>query len=245
MLVRLIFVKLILNFINLAPSVRLVAFCQWRQGYRDFLFARMESLEVLDQGFKRDPNFDPQEYLSGSQIKGQPIVARLIVDPPVSRWLDQDAPAGVEEKKQFLGGRVCLVVDTEGEKELVRWVLKHGRLVKVIEPERLVIRIKKEDMPRKPIKNGLRQRQQFRRGEHRLRGNELTSYLAMANFEDLTKRLEATENYRQSADTDRLSAETLRATLSVGDSYRKCSESHQCLSSDEYVCRRRYSSSCI
>jgi len=30
------------------------------------------------------------------------------------------------------------------------------------------------------------------------RGNELTSYLAMANFEDLTKRLEATENYRQS-----------------------------------------------
>ena len=39
------------------------------------------------------------------------------------------------------------------------WVLKHGRLVKVIEPERLVIRIKKEDMPRKPIKNGLRQRQ--------------------------------------------------------------------------------------
>ena len=75
------------------------------------------------------------------------------------------------------------------------------------------------------------------------RGNELTSYLAMANFEDLTKRLEATENYRQ--DTDRLPAETLRATLSVGDSYRKCSESHQCLSSDEYVCRRRYSSSCI
>jgi len=146
-------------FINLAPSVRLVEFCQWRQGYRDFLFARMESLEVLDQGFKRDPNFDPQEYLSGSQIKGQPIVALLIVDPPVSRWLDQDVPAGVEEKKQFLGGRVCLVVDTEGEKELVRWVLKHGRLVKVIEPERLVIRIKKEDMPRKPIKNGLRQRQ--------------------------------------------------------------------------------------
>ena len=52
-------------------------------------------------------------------------------------------------------------------------------------------------MPRKPIKNGL-QRRQFGRGERRLRGNELTSYLAMANFEDLTKRLEATENYRQS-----------------------------------------------
>ena len=43
-------------------------------------------------------------------------------------------------------------------------------------------------MPRKPIKNGL-QRRQFGRGERRLRGHELTSYLAMANSEDSKERL--------------------------------------------------------
>ena len=48
-------------------------------------------------------------------------------------------------------------------------------------------------MPRKPIKNGL-QRRQFGRGERRLRGNELTSYLAMANSEDPKERLEAMKN---------------------------------------------------
>ena len=65
----------------------------------------------------------------------------------------------------------------------------------------------------------------------------------MANFEDPTKRLEAMENYRQSQILTGcpLSDETLWATLSVGDSYRKFSESHQCLSFDEYLCRRRYS----
>ena len=60
-------------------------------------------------------------------------------------------------------------------------------------------------------------------------------------------RLEAMENYRQSQILTGcpLSDETLWATLSVGDSYRKFSESHQCLSFDEYLCRRRYSFSCI
>jgi hypothetical protein len=50
-----------------------------------------------------------------------------------------------------------------------------------------------EDMPRKPIKNGL-QRRQFGRGERRLRGHELTSYLARANSEDSKERLEAMKN---------------------------------------------------
>ena len=48
-------------------------------------------------------------------------------------------------------------------------------------------------MPRKPIKNGF-QRRQFGRGECRLRGNELASYLAMANSENPKERLEAMKN---------------------------------------------------
>ena len=48
-------------------------------------------------------------------------------------------------------------------------------------------------MPRKPVKNGL-QRRQFRRGESRLRGDEVKHYLTLADSDDPQDRIEAMEN---------------------------------------------------
>ena len=50
-----------------------------------------------------------------------------------------------------------------------------------------------ENMPRKTIKNGF-QRRQFRRGERRLRGDEVKHYLTLADSEDSQDRIEAMEN---------------------------------------------------
>ena len=48
-------------------------------------------------------------------------------------------------------------------------------------------------MPRKPVKNGF-QRRNFRRGERRLRGDEVRYYRALADSEDPQDRIEAMEN---------------------------------------------------
>ena len=48
-------------------------------------------------------------------------------------------------------------------------------------------------MPRKTIKNRF-QRRQFRRGERRLRGDEVKHYLTLADSEDSQDRIEAMEN---------------------------------------------------
>ncbi|HIB91875.1 TPA: hypothetical protein EYO57_32600 [Candidatus Poribacteria bacterium] len=48
-------------------------------------------------------------------------------------------------------------------------------------------------MPRKPVKNGF-QRRQFRRGERRLRSDEVKHYLALADSEDPQDQIEAMEN---------------------------------------------------
>ena len=118
------------------PGIRLVAFCQLRQANREFLFSRMKSLSLLDQFFEPQP-FDIDLYLSGSRIKDQPLTAKLVVSPPLTRWLDQDPPAGLKQQTPLPADQLSLLVDTEGRKELLYWVLKYGCLVEVIEPQSL------------------------------------------------------------------------------------------------------------
>ncbi len=120
-----------------SSTVRLIAYCQLRQDFREFLFNRIKSLTLLEESFQRQSSFDVHRYMLGSQIKDQPVNAILVIKSPLIHWIQQDPPPGLIKQTLLTKDKFSLEVDTEGRKELIYWILKYGQLVEVIEPKSL------------------------------------------------------------------------------------------------------------
>lgn len=132
----------------------LVAFCHIRNSMRDFALDRIEKIEILNERFKKDENFNIKEYLEKSFriYKGDEENIILKFDSYQAKWIKERIWHKSQEIKEIEDGSLILKI-TGNREEIKRWIFGYGSHVEVLEPESFREEIKTEIRKLKSIYN--------------------------------------------------------------------------------------------
>jgi len=124
-----------------------IAFCHKRQDFRDFRIDRIRELQVLEESFQRDPNFNPKEYLANrfQYERGNQTFSVVI-------WFDRATAPYIRERRWHItqtivkhaDGSLTLQMEVPGLNDIKRWVLGYGKGAVVKAPPELVTLVKAE-----------------------------------------------------------------------------------------------------
>lgn len=120
----------------------LIAWCEWRQDFRDFFLGRMREWTLLapDGAFPRDSAFDVAEYLqAGFTLRhGEDLVTvRVRFSPYQARWVRERQYHPSQRAEDEPDGGLRLTLRVAGTAEVKRWLLGYGAEVEVLEPAEL------------------------------------------------------------------------------------------------------------
>jgi len=124
-----------------------IAFCNKRRDFRDFRIDRIQDLEVLEESFQRDPNFNSDEYLANrfQYERGNQTFSIVI-------WFDRATAPYIRERRwhitqtiaEHMDGSLTLQMEVPGLNDIKRWVLGYGKGAVVKAPPELVELMKGE-----------------------------------------------------------------------------------------------------
>lgn len=118
----------------------LIGFCHERRGFRIFLLDRMRNVEILDEDFDPDPDFDPQRYIrSGFGVwSGEPYDIELRFAPEVAHLTEERRLHATQRVTHHEDGAATLTMQASGLPHLASWVAGFGGDVQARTPEALV-----------------------------------------------------------------------------------------------------------
>lgn len=116
----------------------LAAYCHLRKSIRHFRLDRIEHLKLLDKTFIRPLDFDTQR-----QVDDRKFVARALFSPNVARWVLEE-PSFYTVSAQDCPEGLIVTFKARHETDLLDWLLKWGRNVRILEPESLRERLIEE-----------------------------------------------------------------------------------------------------
>lgn len=114
----------------------LVAFCHKRNEFRDFALDRIKKVEVLNESFEKDKNFNIKNYLKQAFriYKGDLEKIKLKFDSFQSKWIKERIWHESQEIEELPDGSVILKINAN-RNEIKRWIIGYGSHVEVLEPE--------------------------------------------------------------------------------------------------------------
>jgi len=120
----------------------LIAWCEWRQGFRDFFLGRVREWRLLapEGAFQRDPEFDPDAALRrGFDVRhGEALVTvRARFSPYQARWIRERRYHESQQTEEEANGGLVLTLRVAGMSEVGRWLRGYGAEVEVLEPASL------------------------------------------------------------------------------------------------------------
>ena len=123
-------------------SWHVVGWCHLRKDVRIFKVDRIRSLQITDEMFERDPEFDVEDFLlSGWGItrlpEQEPEEIELIFSGPATRWVGEENWHPSQELEQLDGGRIAFRLNLPVTEEFCRWVLGYGAYCEVVKPDSL------------------------------------------------------------------------------------------------------------
>ena len=121
------------GLVHLDRAWYLVAHDHERRALRHFRLDRIEDLAVLPERFARPPDFDLGQHGSGD---GRPLVARVLFDPAVARWVRESRFFYVVAEEEGPDG-LLVTLRARRESELLPWLLGWGGTARVLAPESL------------------------------------------------------------------------------------------------------------
>lgn len=126
------------HMVNYMGNWHLIAFCQLRNDWRDFLLGRMTNCQIEETAFTIRAMEEWQPLLQNSfgiyQNKDLfDVVLRFT--PERSRWVKEEV--WHEEQKEYVDNNGFLVrtIPVSHEAEIMMEILKHGAQLEVLEPE--------------------------------------------------------------------------------------------------------------
>lgn len=127
----------------------LIAWCEWRQGFRDFFLGRVREWRLLEGegAFERGPDFDAAAYLSqGFALHhGEALViVRLLFSPYQARWIRERRYHASQQCSERADGSLEMTLALAGTSEVKRWLLGYGAEVEVLEPPSLRAEVEDE-----------------------------------------------------------------------------------------------------
>jgi len=117
----------------------LIAWCEWRQNWRQFFLGRVREWALLPgpDAFAPDPAFDVNAYLArGLDLMHgpEPVTVRARFSPRQARWVRERRYHDSQETEELADGGLVLTLRVAGTAEVRRWLLGYGAEVEVLEP---------------------------------------------------------------------------------------------------------------
>ena len=127
----------------------LIAWCEWREAFRDFYLGRAREWRLLpgDCAFVRRPEFDLDAYLRQSLHlhRGQEqVTVRARFSAYQARWIRERQYHASQQIEELPDGGLVLTMQVAGTDEVKRWLMGYGAEVEALEPEALRAEIRQE-----------------------------------------------------------------------------------------------------
>ncbi len=115
----------------------MIAWCEKREGLRDFVLARVRDLEVLPEKFRRPREFDVDAYMNATfgLFKG-PATGQAVLrfSPEQGRWVKNQIWHRHQRIEEMKDGFIEMILPVSDLNEIKMEVLKFGSGVEVLEP---------------------------------------------------------------------------------------------------------------
>jgi predicted DNA-binding transcriptional regulator YafY len=124
-----------------------IGYCHNRQAIRWFRVDRIRKLEVLQQSFNRDPDFDPQQHFEDifqAEVGGELRSISVWFEAKTAPYIRERIWHPSQEIVEHEDGAVTLRFVAKGLQEVRRWVLSYGRGAIVLQPPELVTMMREE-----------------------------------------------------------------------------------------------------
>jgi len=124
-----------------------IGYCHNRQEIRWFRVDRIKELEVLEQNFVRDPNFDAKDHLEmifQHEVGGVPVAVAIWFDARTAPYIRERRWHPSQELQEHEDGSLTLHMVVRGLNDVKRWVLGYGKGAIVREPSELVQLVRDE-----------------------------------------------------------------------------------------------------
>jgi len=136
-------------FLHICRSGNLyvIGFCDLRQEIRWFRVDRIEKLELLEQSFELDHNFDPYVYLEKifhAEVGEKSYEIEIWFDSTIAPYIRTGNWQIDQKMIDHPDGSLTFTMISSGLNEIKRWVLGYGKGAKVKEPPELVELVRKE-----------------------------------------------------------------------------------------------------
>lgn len=117
-----------------------------KKEFRTFAVERMRRVRALPQApFTRDPDFDPSKLFDGAFgliAGGERHKVVVEFEPRVATWIEEREWHPSQKIQRNVDGGVTVEFNVAISEELVAWVLRWGASARVLEPARLIDRLR-------------------------------------------------------------------------------------------------------
>ena len=135
------------HMVNYLGTWHLIAFCQLRNEWRDFVLGRMTICKIEAEEFAIRPKQEWQPFLEdtfGIFQNKQSFNVKLKFSPERSRWIRGEVWHEGQTEELLEDGSLLLTIPVSHETEIMMEILKHGSHVEVLEPEWLREKVAEE-----------------------------------------------------------------------------------------------------
>ncbi len=131
---------------NYEGDTYLIAYCENRKEVRDFKLCRISKLNIIDEKYKIDKDFDIHEYTKNSigNFKGEEIEIHLIIREPFATIVSEKRWSSKQSIKELSDGSIEFRARMMGYEQMKSWILGMGPNVTVLEPQKLVDDVKED-----------------------------------------------------------------------------------------------------
>jgi predicted DNA-binding transcriptional regulator YafY len=132
-------------------SWQLVAYCEKRQAVLMFKVDRIQQVRILAENYRIPQEFNLHDYMGTTwgvlrEEGNEEVEVQLLFDSQAGRWVAEEQWHASQRVEQLEDGRVLFAVRVAINAEFVKWILRYGRQVKVLEPAELAIRVRAEHL---------------------------------------------------------------------------------------------------
>lgn len=120
----------------------LIAYCRFRQDFRDFRTDRMKRIVVMDEHYQPRPDHTLQRYLENFNKMEDPVRVEVKFDRSIATYVRERQNFGLIEEQEVEDGVIMTYLVPRLEM-MVHQVLAHGTLAVVLSPPKLREQLKK------------------------------------------------------------------------------------------------------
>ena len=127
-------------------TLYLIGYCHTRKDIRSFVVDRMQKIKVTEETFLAPLGFSLENYLRHSfgMFREELVRVKVRFHKSLTHYLLERRWHPSQKNKKLKDGSLELAFELAGTKEIKTWILGFGSLARIVEPESLVVEVRKD-----------------------------------------------------------------------------------------------------